>query len=173
MTATLLRTSRSKSCCDLSCKIRALESPTPILSAKSSNFRRLVLCCIKADFCDQIFILQHFARSRRYAILCTAQISKFQQKVGKKFRGFLTFFQISAKNHYDMSIYSHVSLTFASMLMKFSCFISGASPAERTGPAAPLPQARPPAAKSRTRWRFRPARPRAARLRAVLPSSGP
>ena len=54
-------------------------------SAKSSNFRGLVLRCIKADFCDQILIFQHFARSRRYAILCTAQISKFQQKVGKRF----------------------------------------------------------------------------------------
>ena len=52
-------------------------------SAKSSNFRGLVLRCIKADFCDQILIFQHFARSRRYAILCTAQISKFQQKGGK------------------------------------------------------------------------------------------
>ena len=37
-------------------------------SAKSSNFRGLVLRCIKADFCDQILIFQHFARSRRYAI---------------------------------------------------------------------------------------------------------
>ena len=54
-------------------------------SAKSSNFRGLVLRCIKADFCDQILIFQHFARSRRYAILCTAQISKFQQKVGQQF----------------------------------------------------------------------------------------
>ena len=63
-------------------------------SAKSSNFRGLVLRCIKTDFCDQILIFQDFARSRRYAILCTAQISKFQQKLGKE----LCFFQILQKN---------------------------------------------------------------------------
>ena len=69
-------------------------------SAKSSNFRGLVLRCIKADFCDQILIFQHFARSRRYAILCTAQISKFQQKVGKNNSWFFEFFQMSAKNRH-------------------------------------------------------------------------
>ena len=48
-------------------------------SAKSSNLIRLFLFCIEADFCDQILILQHFSRSTRFAILCTAQIPKIQQ----------------------------------------------------------------------------------------------
>ena len=54
-------------------------------SAKSSNFRRLVLSCINADFCVQILILQRFSRSTSFAILCTAQISKLQQKFVKLF----------------------------------------------------------------------------------------
>ena len=41
------------------------------------DFERLVLGCIKADFCDKILILQHFSRSRRSANLCTATNSKF------------------------------------------------------------------------------------------------
>ena len=48
-------------------------------SAKSSNFPGLVLCCINADLCDQILIFQHFSRSTRFAILCTAQISNFSE----------------------------------------------------------------------------------------------
>ena len=57
------------------------------LQAKSSNFRGLVLFCIEADFCNQILILQRFSRSTRFAILCTAPISTFQQK----FENFFTF----------------------------------------------------------------------------------
>ena len=59
----------------LRCKIRY----RTLVRAKSSNFRRLVLGCIEADFCNQILIFQHFSRSTRFAILRTAQISKFQQ----------------------------------------------------------------------------------------------
>ena len=43
----------------------------------SANFRRLVLSCIEADFCNQILILQHFSRSTRFAIFRTAPISIF------------------------------------------------------------------------------------------------
>ena len=48
-------------------------------SAKSSNFRRLVLSCINADFCVQILILQRFSRSTRFSHLCTARNSKSSQ----------------------------------------------------------------------------------------------
>ena len=53
-------------------------------SAKWSNFRGLVLGCIEAKFCNQILIFQHFSRFTRFAILRTAQISKFQQILQKK-----------------------------------------------------------------------------------------
>ena len=49
----------------------------PDFSAKSPNFRGFVLLCIEADFCIQICIFQHFSRTRRFAILCTSAISKF------------------------------------------------------------------------------------------------
>ena len=48
-------------------------------SAKLSNFRGLVLGCMDSYDSNQILILQGFSRSTRFAILCTAQISKFQQ----------------------------------------------------------------------------------------------
>ena len=46
-----------------------------------SNFGRLVLGCIEADFCVQIRIFQHFSRSTRLAFLRTAPISKIQSKI--------------------------------------------------------------------------------------------
>ena len=49
------------------------------------NFERLVLGFVKADFCNQILILQHFSRSTRSAILCTAPNSKLQQKIVHNF----------------------------------------------------------------------------------------
>ena len=48
-----------------------------------SNFERLVLGCIDSYDSDQRLILQHFSRSTRFAFLCTAQISKVQQKIVK------------------------------------------------------------------------------------------
>ena len=35
------------------------------------NYRRLVLGCIEADLCNQIFILQHFSRFTRLAHFCS------------------------------------------------------------------------------------------------------
>ena len=43
------------------------------------NFTGLVLCCIEADFCNQIVIFQHFSRSTRLSRLCTSRNSKSQQ----------------------------------------------------------------------------------------------
>ena len=60
----------------------------PDFSAKSPNFRGLVLFCIEADFCTQIRILQHFSRTTRFAILCTDSISKFDLNFVKLFRIF-------------------------------------------------------------------------------------
>ena len=49
-----------------------------IFQRKLPNFRGLVLGCINADFATNCF-LQDFSTSTRFAILCTAQISKLQQ----------------------------------------------------------------------------------------------
>ena len=45
-----------------------------------TNFRRSVLGCIDSYDSESRRIFQHFSRSTRFAFLCTAQISKFQQK---------------------------------------------------------------------------------------------
>ena len=45
-----------------------------------SNFERLVLGCIDSYDSDQRLTLLHFSRSTRFTFLCTAQISKFQEK---------------------------------------------------------------------------------------------
>ena len=82
-------------------------------TAKSSNFRRLFLFCIEADFGDQILILQHFSRSTRFSILCTAQIQKFQPRIGTRFH---IFVQISAK----VAIFNTCSLKIAQILTKIS-----------------------------------------------------
>ena len=50
-------------------------------------FRRLVLVCIDSYDSESRRIFQHFSRSTRFTILCTAQISKFQQKIVQIFGG--------------------------------------------------------------------------------------
>ena len=52
-----------------------------------SNFERLVLGCIDSSDSDQRLILLNFSRSTRFAFLCTAQISKFQEKTVQIFAG--------------------------------------------------------------------------------------
>ena len=69
----------------------------PDFSAKSPNFRGLVLFCIEADFCTQIRIFQHFSRTTRFAILCTAPISKKWAKFRETFSDFFPKFR---KNRY-------------------------------------------------------------------------
>ena len=80
-------------------------------SAKSSNFRRLVLSCINADFCVQIVILQRFSKSTRLPRLCTARSSKSSQIFVKLFH---IFAEISAK----IAIFQHFSSNFAPISMK-------------------------------------------------------
>ena len=60
-----------------------------------SNFERLVLGCIDSYDSDQILILLDFSRSTRFAFLCTAQISKFQQKTVEIFAGMKMKFHFS------------------------------------------------------------------------------
>ena len=64
--------------------------PLPLLWG-IPNFRRLVLVCIKADFCIQIRIFQHFSRSTKFANLCTAPDSKFADSTFADFANFCKF----------------------------------------------------------------------------------
>ena len=74
-------------------------------SAKSSNFRRLVLSCINADFCVQILILQRFSRSTRFSHLCTARHSKSSQI-------FIKLFHIFAEIYVKIAIFSAIVIEF-------------------------------------------------------------
>ena len=69
---------------------RTLGSGLKILSF-SPNFERLVLRCIDSYDSESGRIFQHFSRTTRSTILCTAQISKFQEKVARFFRKNETF----------------------------------------------------------------------------------
>ena len=83
-------------------------------SAKSLKFTGFVLFCIEADFCTQIRIFQHFSRTTRFAILCTAPISKFEQNLVKRFFGFCT------KILQKLAVFHRFSSNFAPMLIKIS-----------------------------------------------------
>ena len=74
-------------------------------SAKSSNFRRLVLSCINADFCVQIVILQRFSRSTRLSHLCTARNSKSSQI-------FIKLFHIFAESLAKIAIFQQNFIEF-------------------------------------------------------------
>ena len=66
----------------------------------SSNFRRLVLCCIDSYDSEQRRIFLHFSRSTRFASFCTAAISNFAdllQFFSRKCSGFSGFLQFFAK----------------------------------------------------------------------------
>ena len=52
----------------------------------SPNLERLVLRCIDSYDSESRLIFQHFSRTTRSTILCTAQISKFQEKIARFFR---------------------------------------------------------------------------------------
>ena len=68
-------------------------------TTNSANFRRLVLGCIKADFCVQIRIFQHFSSSTRFTNLRTAPHSKFSDflQIFANFRKFSLNFRDFAK----------------------------------------------------------------------------
>ena len=66
-----------------------------IMKKSPQHFGRLVLVCIDSYDSEKRRILQYFSRSTRFAVLCTAQISKFQQKLREHFWHF--FSKISTK----------------------------------------------------------------------------
>ena len=66
-----------------------------VRDATSANFKPLVLFCIEADRCVQIFIFQHFSRSTRFAHFCTARNSNFWRNLSNIFRKLSTFFDFS------------------------------------------------------------------------------
>ena len=56
------------------------------------NFGGLVLGCIEANLCDQIFIFQHFSRSTRLTYLCTASNSN-SSRFSQILQNFVEFFR--------------------------------------------------------------------------------
>ena len=68
-------------------------------TTNSANFRRRVLGCIKAEFCNQILVLifSHFSSSTRFTNLRTAPHSKFSDffcKFSEIFANFRRIFEI-------------------------------------------------------------------------------
>ena len=74
------------------------------------NLERLVLCCIDADFCNQILILQHFSRSTGYAYLRTAAISKIQPKIVNNFAKLNIEYSIQTSHIFHKSAISRRNL---------------------------------------------------------------
>ena len=64
----------------------------------TSNFERLVLGCIDSYDSEQRLIFQDFSRSTRFFCLRTAQTSKFQQKIVKRFLSFSFSFRFWSLN---------------------------------------------------------------------------
>ena len=77
---------------------RAAELPMMVLTffltfgGFLANFERLVLFCIEANLCNQIFIGKHFLRSTRFSYFCTIPSSKIQLNFVKHFHNFAVSF---------------------------------------------------------------------------------
>ena len=84
------------------------------MNKSPQNFERLVLICMDSYDSEKGRILQHFSRSTRFAFLCTAQISNFQQKTSWFFFAF--FRKISRK----FSKFCHFSAKFWWILPRIS-----------------------------------------------------
>jgi len=69
-----------------------------LMNKSPQNFERLVLICIDSYDSEKGRILQHFSRSTRFAFLCTAQISNFQQKTSWFFLHFFEKFRENFQN---------------------------------------------------------------------------
>ena len=83
-----------------------------------SNFERLVLGCIDSYDSESRRIFQDFSRSTRFAFLCTAQTSKFQEKTGPKFCRNETF-SVSFSFSFQQK-----SMNFVIFLLKFDEILS-------------------------------------------------
>ena len=57
----------------------------------SSNFRGLILGCIRANLCDQILIVQHSSRSTRLSLLIDTPLHRFEVKFFQIFVNFAKF----------------------------------------------------------------------------------
>ena len=89
------------------------------VSANSSNFRRLVLFFIEADFAskDSFFsIFRHLQDKSRFANLCTAQISKFQQNFVKLLH---IFAQFSNNSRYFSTLFIKFCSDFDEIFSEF------------------------------------------------------
>ena len=84
------------------------------MNKSPQNFERLVLVCIDSYDSEKGRILQHFSRSTRFAFLCTAQISNFQQK------NFVIFFAFFRKISRKFSKFCHFSAKFWWILPRIS-----------------------------------------------------
>ena len=94
----------------------------PILPERSvhgerGNFTMLVLGCIDSYDSEKRRILQHFSRSTRFAFLCTAQISNFQQKLRDIF---LHFFRKFSRKFQNLVIFQQNLMNFAQNFTKRS-----------------------------------------------------
>ena len=69
-----------------------------LMNKSPQNFERLVLICMDSYDSEKGRILQHFSRSTRFAFLCTAQISNFQQKTSWFFLHFFEKFRENFQN---------------------------------------------------------------------------
>ena len=69
-----------------------------LMNKSPQYFERLVLVCIDSYDSEKRRILQHFSRSTRFAFLCTAQISNFQQKLREIFLHFFRKFSRKFQN---------------------------------------------------------------------------
>ena len=92
---------------DLMPPCRAAKDTIELMNKSPQNFERLVLICMDSYDSESRRILQHFSRSTRFAFLCTAQISNFQQK-NFVFFFFAFFRKISRK----FSKFCHFSAKF-------------------------------------------------------------
>ena len=86
--------------------------PLSDFSAKWANFTGLVLFCIDANFCKEIFVGKLLTRSTRFTCFCTAQTSIFQKL-------FVKFFRIFWQKFAKIVIFEFFSVIFAQILMKF------------------------------------------------------
>ena len=75
----------------------AVKDTIELMNKSPQNFERLVLVCIDSYDSEKRRILQHFSRSTRFAFLCTAQISNFQQKLREFFLHFFENFHENFK----------------------------------------------------------------------------
>ena len=89
-----------------------------LMNKSPQNFERLVLICMDSYDSEKGRILQHFSRSTRFAFLCTAQISNFQQKTSCVF--FCIFSKNFAKIFKILSFFSKILMNFAQNFTKRS-----------------------------------------------------